>query len=411
MKAYGIILVLALMGSGCGSSDPDGQTAACDGCVDGGNCFSGDAAAACGAGGATCDACTASESCQAGICTEQGANCAGCLDSGEICQAGNSLAACGQGGGVCDACDASEICGDGGCVLRPACGPANCATCCDGPTCVLPATLGNDACGTGGAICQVCTGGAVCGADNSCAPVCGPDTCDTCCKDGVCVAVSEDITCGESGGVCDLCAASESCSGGSCIPSDCCTGGLGCCEQNGTTCRLGTDASFCGASGGTCMDCGPNRNCNTTGACIVDQDALWLVKVRSAEIPATEYDGTEWDDAETPDNAPDVYVRLLAGKDAAEVSGESETITNDHTPLWAVIDPAVLDGVSARLLHSRFTVQVFDADPALNPDDPVGSCDFTLTDDDFSSDLVTMSCASTAETAGFTIGFIISPKP
>jgi hypothetical protein len=110
----------------------------------------------------------------------------------------------------------------------PACGPRNCAGCCQGPSCLTGDVA--FACGQNGAQCEACnaqTGGFSCFANPSgvgghcgrpsTAP-CDGNSCPTgCCINGICAQGSQDIACGSGGGSCVDCTASGlSCAGQQC---------------------------------------------------------------------------------------------------------------------------------------------------------------------------------------------------
>ena len=120
----------------------------------------------CGACGKVC---AASESCQGGACTCDGALCPGCC-AGGVCQAGTSNGQCGARGVACVTCDnlKTNSCVDGVCKcgVFAACG-AN-EQCC-GDQCVNVTTVQN--CGTCGKVCPglqtpnsnvTCQSGATC---------------------------------------------------------------------------------------------------------------------------------------------------------------------------------------------------------------------------------------------------------
>jgi hypothetical protein len=98
-------------------------------------------------GGAFCSRCGASALC--GGC---------CLDG--ACLLGLSQSQCGSGAEDCVACTGGEqrvFAGTGGACVVPeagACGPANCAGCCDGNVCAVGDQV--IACGAGGAECVNC---------------------------------------------------------------------------------------------------------------------------------------------------------------------------------------------------------------------------------------------------------------
>ncbi len=138
-----LMLTLTLLG-GCADSDDAGdpgtpqggpdagggpEDTCTSGCSSGDDCRPGTTHDACGTGGEVCDACGATETCQAGTCVPMeenptgcsAATCDGCCD-GDTCLSGTSDAACGDGGETCFDCGPRGICeagGDAQCVIDP----------------------------------------------------------------------------------------------------------------------------------------------------------------------------------------------------------------------------------------------------------------------------------------------------
>src|SRR4051812_33320609 len=87
-------------GSGGGSAGP--CAVSCAGCCDGsGKCQMGTTTGACGAQGARCQSCNASQTCSMGECADP--TCQGCFDS-IACQTPPDNAHCGKGGSTCFDC-------------------------------------------------------------------------------------------------------------------------------------------------------------------------------------------------------------------------------------------------------------------------------------------------------------------
>ncbi len=191
------------------------------------------------------------------------ATCDGCCD-GPTCVARAAVtdARCGSGGEACEACPPGAFC-KGGCFQRmDACGPANCAGCCEGDFCATG--VHNGACGHGGQLCQLCGDGAQCepwrGGGGACGGVqmCTPYNCGGCCDGPVCRPGATASQCGSNGDPCHACAADEACvavfpRGGECEAPPFCTGCRGCCRGN--TCMPGTADGACGGDGSACQDC------------------------------------------------------------------------------------------------------------------------------------------------------------
>jgi hypothetical protein len=105
---------------------------------------------------------------------------------------------------------------------------------------------------------------------------CGPESCEGCCLDGVCVAGGGDEACGSGGNDCVACPAGSVCYKGlgglaclwwqtlDCGPANC----PGCCV--GTQyCYLGVQDTACGHAGQACQRCNPDTG---TGTCTSDAD-------------------------------------------------------------------------------------------------------------------------------------------
>jgi hypothetical protein len=279
--------------------------ATCPGCCAGNACLSGTAPNECGIGGQICENCASI----GGQCISQGGgfggfcentsfcgpNCQGCCQ-GNTCLPGGDPMACGSFGQQCTDCTQfGETCsgpdagfGFGQCTQAP-CGPGNCPGCCAGGSCLQ----GNDpaACGTGGLLCADCTSlSETCNAPEagfgggSCAkeppPVCNAKTCPTgCCDGAVCLPGNLDSFCGNAGGVCTNCGASnKTCKAQACVagPPTCNAKNCqGCCDIN-NVCQPGFVDTQCGETGGSCQDCTqiqPPSTCdvNVTPRLCVDQ--------------------------------------------------------------------------------------------------------------------------------------------
>ena len=193
--------------------------------------------------GACGKACAAGESCKGGVCTCDGAICAGCC-AGGACQAGTSNGQCGAGGTVCKTCPSGTSCVGGVCTCGAG-GPCGAGqTCCAG-VCVTTQTDDTN-CGGCGNSCpagEACSGGN-CGCGSSATCTSG----DTCCSD-VCTDTGTDFThCGSCGNACDSQTA-DACQDGNCT-----CGGLAACEANQRCC------------GGQCVDTQTSfSNCNGCG--------------------------------------------------------------------------------------------------------------------------------------------------
>jgi hypothetical protein len=224
--------------------------AACDSCATGQGCR------AESSGGGKCEGAVA-----CGPTT-----CAGCCNAAGQCVNGSDTTACGSGGGKCAACSLAQVCVADGlpnartCQEQTACGPSNCAGCCVGNQCVTATTP--QACGIKGEACKACGPNLVCGPGGTCVPAssgCNSLDCPGCCVGDVCAFGNQDNACGSGGALCQNCAnqaPARVCQGGSCQPPSCGPDNCksGCCSGN--TCVQGTQDNACGApGGGACTDC------------------------------------------------------------------------------------------------------------------------------------------------------------
>ena len=77
-------------------------------------CMNGNTGSACGANGASCAACTQDQECKTGTCQTttkkcSSSNCTGCCQ-GDVCQNGDQEQACGSGGAMCQVCTGTMKC-------------------------------------------------------------------------------------------------------------------------------------------------------------------------------------------------------------------------------------------------------------------------------------------------------------
>lgn len=284
-------------GQVCQGGKPCGPQT-CQGCCQGGQCFSGADSNRCGTNGAPCQDCTeSSKSCdpQSGTCvvgpppscspTTCGSGCC----QGNQCLPGNTNAACGKGGTACVDCTTlGKTCDTGAKTCTgppPGCSPSSCTGCCKNNQCLPGAD--DAACGQGGVPCADCAAsGKICGAQGACVqqPGCGPGSCPGCCDGTQCLGGSDNWACGTGGVPCQDCsAAGGTCSGGSCSAAGCGPGSCnGCCDGN--TCLPGTSKAACGVGGATCKSCGKSFQICSSGFCEIDPSSNWVLKVIRASI-------------------------------------------------------------------------------------------------------------------------------
>jgi len=258
------------------------STGCCDFATGVGRCLAGDDGSACGRGGVACTDCSVqgrdcdpvTRSCGIGKC--DATNCSGCC-VGDICLPGDQSTSCGTKGEQCRSCasqgqSCQSLGGAGGvCVGTPTCGPANCAGCCQGTTCVV----GSDAtaCGNAGQACTNCTStGRICGGDRTCqTPVtCSPANCPGCCVGNACIVATTPAACGKGGEACRACGANESCNTGTCVPAPACSAAncAGCCIGT-DVCAVGAQNTACGVGGAQCTNCTAAGRVCQTGTCQV----------------------------------------------------------------------------------------------------------------------------------------------
>ncbi|MBX3189734.1 MAG: hypothetical protein KF819_22100 [Labilithrix sp.] len=260
-------------GGGQCQGTPTCGPANCGGCCLGTTCVSGTDSTACGRQGLACSNCQANgrvcvpqgqpneRTCQLPV-TCGPANCPGCCVGNE-CVVATTPAACGRNGEVCRGCGLNEACNAGVCIPAPNCGPANCAGCCIGND-ICAVGNQNTACGAAGVQCLNCAGqGRVCQGGACQVPACGPANCAGCCQGNTCVIGVQDNACGGGGQQCNDCTqGAQVCTAGQCRdrcgPANC----AGCCTTS-NACALGFANGACGSGGAACVNCtGAGSTCN-----------------------------------------------------------------------------------------------------------------------------------------------------
>ena len=216
-----MIILSGILTLACGDeTPPPGPTcsaATCAGCCMGGVCQTGTLDNACGTGGGACKACGASEECTKGTCGAKQppqpkctvSNCGGCCQN-DKCMAGSDQQACGKGGEVCKQCTGGTACHQGTC--KP-CGLETCPNgCCQNMTCMNGNT--EAACGANGGSCTTCGANQECkgGACQTIVKKCSSANCQGCCQGDVCDKGDQDQACGSGGAMCQTCTGTMKCS-------------------------------------------------------------------------------------------------------------------------------------------------------------------------------------------------------
>ena len=130
---------------------------------------------------------------------------------------------------------------------------------------------------------------------------CGPDTCAGCCDGGRCVPGTTFDACGGGGAVCEICGPDFACINRRCQVS--CVGELGvcdegrCCDQDSGLCKAGNENRACSSGGPDqeCVDClalDPWMLCGPQGCCFAE----------GAECPCADSGGCpDCEDEECPE--------------------------------------------------------------------------------------------------------------
>jgi hypothetical protein len=256
----------------------------------------------------------------------------------------------------------------------------DCAGCCQDGVCQSGDK--SSACGGSGGACESCQGTATC-TDGKCTTVCGPDNCAGCCNaNGTCSTANANNACGSGGAACTACTGSKVCDKGQCIETSCkasCTSG--CCSSAG--CQTGTATAACGSGGNACSVCGTGQAC-AGGACILNGTALFDFVAVGARVPVLNQSGGSWDGF---GGLPDPIFAATSGAATGTTTYRSDTLA----PVWNTV---VLSGLSANALKASLKVEMTDSDAVFN--DLMGGCAVTLTNADFDGALHTVSCPKSA---------------
>jgi hypothetical protein len=171
--------------------------------------------------------------CSASICN-------GCCDDRGTCQFGAANQACGTAGTTCAVCSISQTCSLGSC--KP-----------------LGGGVGGGS-GTGGG-----TGGAG-GAGGGGAGACAQSCLGCCTSAGVCSPGDSAGACGASGVNCAACVGSQVCVGSS-VTRQCVAQACSGCSDSAGTCQNGLVNAACGSNGLRCVDCTTSGGLCSGGVC------------------------------------------------------------------------------------------------------------------------------------------------
>lgn len=219
---------------------------------------------------------------------------------------------------------------------------------------------GVSSCGSdddGGADCAVGSERCACTAGGECDPglTCLSDTCVDAGGD----SDSDVDTDGDSDADSDGDSDSDSDSDTSCTAT--CDG---CC--NGETCEAGDTIAACGAGGAACAVCEPFDAC-AEGTCALDPDGTWTLHIVGATVPQ----------GDVAYGITDAYVLVtLAGEEL-----RTETIPETLEPTW---DEDLHTQPAAVYLVDAIDIVVMDDDAGAccPPDDELGSCSHTVTEEE-----------------------------
>ena len=192
------------------------------------------------------------------------------------------------------------------------------------------------------------------------------------------------------------------CVDGVCDPAGapCASTCRGCCTETGECIDPPNDAA-CGSAGATCLPCGGGSSC-VDGSCQFDETSRWDVTALEATVPRMDPDGEDWDPGWGSVRRPDVALRASVFVGGTAVEGEVGPDDDTFTPMW---NEVVLRNLPASALLGRDGIgfALRDVDP-LNPDDPVGSCVYVPTPEDFDARRIETPCGD-----GVTLVFRIEP--
>ncbi len=133
-----------------------------------------------------------------------------------------------------------------------------------------------------------------------------------------------------------------------CGPLNC----AGCCA--GGVCTSGNSAMGCGLGGGICAICDATDICNSSGQCVLDPSAKWIVRPVSAVIESND-NGKNWDGDGSP---PDVIVTTVCPDGSVGTSEKVESY-NPSFSLGSCVATAgdlIAKGITFSVKDSDLTV-------------------------------------------------------
>ncbi|MBL4633988.1 MAG: hypothetical protein JKY56_08950 [Kofleriaceae bacterium] len=320
-------------------------------------------------------------------------NCDGCCD-GNVCNTTASESNCGVRGQTCQTCESGDECFSGSCATPTATCDEACDGCCEGNQCLQ----GNmtAVCGSLGNSCVACPDGMTCDAQGACeaAAVCDSTSCpDGCCReDGMCIATQAQSLsgCGTGGAVCGMCSndATE-CVSGICVEDQPCLEFCndGCCTSSGQCIGYGAQTSTVCGETGTCSSCSGNDSC-VGGMCTLD--TVWTITIDSAVVSNVDENGSTWDFVTIFEDKivglPDPYVTGALTNDVI-VDWATQTIPNTITPNW---NRSVDSYRQSDLTNEGLEFNVIDLDGITF--EFIGNCIMTITEVELMSGSKNISC-------------------
>lgn len=228
--------------------------------------------------------------------------------------------------------------------------------------------------------------GACSGGDSSAdaARMCSNCLFTQCCLNGACVEGNLPQQCGSHGNPCGVCPGGP-CINGACAQQNCnaITCSTGCCSTGG--CVSPPNERACGVNGDPCQACAPDQICDR-GRCMGTIAASYEVSLASALISS--------DNCEEPifGEECDLIVTVTIGSRADIYSSDgaprSAWEDNNH-PVWNYY---LFTASSWELSNHLLKISISDEDPG--PDDEVGNCQMSASDEDLISGAISGPCGN-----------------